>query len=170
MLRDADIRAAIHQLYAPSGPDTVLLDELPVCAASARVDVAVVNGSLSGVEIKSDLDRLDRLPSQVRYYSRVFDEVTLVCTQRHQAAAAALIPAWWGLTVAEADGDDVTLFAQRGAGRNPDVSDGSRLWLLTRAELASAAEGVGSFRRRANRTELYQLLMQRVEPSARVTG
>ena len=62
---------------------------------AARADVAVVNGQLHGYEIKSDRDSLRRLGAQAVLYSRVFDQVTLVCGDRHVSQALDFVPSWW---------------------------------------------------------------------------
>ena len=49
--------------------------------ANARVN-AVVGDELHGYEIKSERDSLRRLNAQAEFYNRVFDRVTLVCTDK----------------------------------------------------------------------------------------
>ncbi|MDB5053943.1 MAG: hypothetical protein JWM44_1993 [Bacilli bacterium] len=101
-LKDSDIRELLKQKFTSHDefildPTTIVVDELDVCFGSARVDVAVINGKLHGYEIKSERDNLDRLPSQIEYYNRVFDTITLVVSQVHLEKARQLIPKWWGL-------------------------------------------------------------------------
>lgn len=94
---DSIIRSAITaQLRAQFGddPDSLIIEELGLCHGSARVDVAVINGCIHGIEIKSDCDKLDRLPRQIRVYSSVLDEVTLVVAPRLSAKALAMIPGY----------------------------------------------------------------------------
>src|SRR5262249_9341390 len=66
-MRDGEIRAALHArliVEHQGEPDTRFLDELSLCGL-VRVDVAVINGTLAGYELKSDLDTLRRLPAHV---------------------------------------------------------------------------------------------------------
>ena len=97
---DRDIRkallASLRSEHADD-PSTLILQELAVCDGSARVDVAVLNGSLSGFEIKSERDSLSRLESQIENYARCFDALTLVAPARHLNHASAILPPWWGL-------------------------------------------------------------------------
>ncbi len=100
MLRDSDIRAALHEwLWDAHARDTntVILHELKIPRPSARVDIAVVNGEICGFEIKSDVDGLARLPRQVKAFSTVFDRVCVVTTRKHVASARKIIPEWWGI-------------------------------------------------------------------------
>jgi hypothetical protein len=97
---DAEIRPALreHLLRRHAGEtDTVLIEELGLRRGHVRVDLAVVNGSLHGFEIKSDRDSLRRLARQVDLYSQVLDRATLVVGERFAPLATSLVPAWWGV-------------------------------------------------------------------------
>lgn len=78
-------------------PETILLHELSVCHGQARVDIAVINGTINGYEIKSDKDTLGRLPGQIEVYNRVFDTMTLVVGESLCEEAVRLVPRWWGV-------------------------------------------------------------------------
>jgi hypothetical protein len=97
---DAEIRPALRECLLrrhANQPDTVLIEELGLCRGKVRVDLAVVNGSLHGFEIKSDRDSLRRLAAQVDLYSQVLDRATLVVGERFAPFATSLVPAWWGV-------------------------------------------------------------------------
>ncbi len=94
-MRDRDIRQTLRQdLTAKHAdePDTLIVDELALCQGMARVDMAVVNGFLSGYEIKSDKDTLTRLPAQCFAYNRVFDYVVIVTATNHLANVLSVLP------------------------------------------------------------------------------
>lgn len=98
-LDDAAIRAGLKarlQQEHRAEADTVFVEELGLCRGSVRVDLAVVNGSIHGYEIKSDRDSLRRLSLQAETYRRVFDRATLVVGDRY-LPAARLLPDWWGI-------------------------------------------------------------------------
>lgn len=144
---DGDIRSALHARLRREhggGPTTRYIDELGLCG-TVRVDVALVNGSLSGYELKSDRDTLRRLPSQIEYYSKVLDHATLVVGERHYAHsdAAAILPDWWGLMVASEDGSDIGLEDVRPPGTNTGVDPGSIAQLLWRDEALDELEARG---------------------------
>jgi hypothetical protein len=164
-MRDRDIRLALHGLLeAAHGTDqeTLVLDELGLCQGAVRADVAVVNGSLSGFEIKSDLDTLDRLPRQVELYSRVFDYVTLVVGRRHARGIQKRIPACWGIVVVSETADGLEFKTRRAAKRNAKVDPYAVARLLWRKEalellaLHDLDKGVRSKPRR----ELWRVLSQ----------
>jgi hypothetical protein len=103
-VRDGDLRSALFTQVLSghlADANTLVRHELGICAGRCRVDVAVINGEISGWEIKSDEDTLTRLTSQVTAYRQVLDRATLVTTQRWEERAQQQIPDWWGIAVVE---------------------------------------------------------------------
>lgn len=99
---DKDIRKKLIEefLNIPeffSDKSTVVINELDVCFGSAIIDVVVINGKMHGFEIKSEHDTLERLHTQVKFYNKVFDTVTLVTFHKHLDKALEIIPHWWGI-------------------------------------------------------------------------
>lgn len=150
MLTDAAIRKALAPQVADlhgGPPKTLIYDEFVVQQGDARVDIAAVNGALHGYEIKSDCDRLVRLPRQAEIYSTVLDTVTLVTTARHLAEARTLVPRWWGIWTASGNSDAVQLSVRRKAKPNPAVNPRQVLELLWREEIRTLLEYFGLSRR-----------------------
>jgi hypothetical protein len=136
-MRDREIRAALRQeieaIYSNEG-DTLVIDELGVCEGDARVDIAVVNGALTGYEIKSEADTLQRLPHQAKVYSRLLDQVTIVSSGRHLEKAKLIVPEWWGLSeVVERQGR-IEFSGVREPQDNPSVDPFALAQLLWRDE------------------------------------
>lgn len=97
---DAEIRKLLLpfvQRECTGNSPTLLIEEFAIYGGANRADVAVLNGVSHGYEIKSDLDTLFRLPSQVDAYNAVFERATLVSSARHLPAAKKIIPKWWGI-------------------------------------------------------------------------
>lgn len=85
VVNDSEIRRAYHRIRLArhhQDPNTLVVDELGLRHGAPRADIAVVNGHLLGIEIKSDADTLSRLGSQVDCYSAVFDRAVLVTATR----------------------------------------------------------------------------------------
>ncbi|HTT82018.1 MAG TPA: sce7726 family protein [Rhizomicrobium sp.] len=102
-MRDRDVREAVRRkLFSQYGTDSHsrIVEEMGVWSGSVRIDLAVINGELHGIELKSDRDTLERLPFQAQLYSRVFDRVELVVGAKHSEKAAKLVPDWWAVSVA----------------------------------------------------------------------
>lgn len=145
-MRDSDIRGALRgQLREIHKHEegTLIIDELGLCEGDARIDLAVVNGSLSGYEIKSELDTLQRLPHQADIYSRLLDQITVVSSCRHLEKAKSIVPDWWGLTeVFERDGT-VEFSVVREPQNNPSVDVFSLVQLLWRDEALALLTELG---------------------------
>lgn len=144
-MHDIDVRtvlaAEIERRYKGDS-DTLIIQELGVCAGDARIDLAVVNGKLHGYEIKSDLDTLDRLPLQSLVFNAVFDLVTIVVGAHHLDAARTIVPEWWGI-VRAGPGNPVTLSEVRAPKTNPSPDPMAIARLLWRQEALSLLEKAG---------------------------
>lgn len=120
--------------------DTRIVEELGVAEGGGRIDVAVVNGTLTGFELKSARDDLHRLPRQTVLFGAVFDELTLVVAEKHLAKASDLIPSHWGLVLAEGSVAQSSLKWLRHPSVNPHVSAVSVAQLLWREEALALLE------------------------------
>jgi hypothetical protein len=150
MLRDCDIRRPLHSwlLRKHSGePDTVVLHEFKMPRPSARIDIAVVNGELTGFEIKSDADTLSRLPRQVAAYNRVFDRVSIVVPERHASSVSLFVPDWWGVIILRARGRGISFDQVQPPRLNPQPDTAALLHALTRSELLGISSAQPNMRR-----------------------
>ena len=157
-MHDADLRQALHRRLARQHRDdpdgTRILDEFGICG-QVRVDVAVVNGALTGYELKSARDTLKRLPRQADYYSRVLDYAHIVVADTHAAHALQMVPSWWGCTIAATGADGRVELAVRRAGReNPGIDPDALALLLWRGEALAALEDRGLDRGYRSKTRL----------------
>jgi hypothetical protein len=145
-MRDREIRAAlriqIESVYR-NDATTLVIDELGLCEGDAIVDIAVVNGSLTGYEIKSEADTLQRLPRQVEVYSRLLDQVTVVSSSRHLQKVKQIVPDWWGLLEATAGTDEIEFRVMRQPNVNPSVDSFALAQLLWRDEALAVLKELG---------------------------
>jgi len=109
---DVIIRSALKKKLANHHVDRKerIIEELGIRHGTARIDIAVVNGTMHGYEIKSDQDTLQRLPEQMDEFNTVFDKLTLVVGKRHLYNAINIIPDWWGIMVARIDANNEVVF------------------------------------------------------------
>jgi hypothetical protein len=163
---DIEIRKALHsktlkKLHAC--PDTLIVDELGLIHAQARIDVAVINGCVHGFEIKSSTDSLDRLPRQLGLYSECLEKLTIVCAEKHTKAVRKLIPRWCGVLVASKGKRGAIAFETvRETRPNPFVDAKCLAHLLWRDEavsLLARLDAPASILRRP-RAELYQCIAE----------
>jgi hypothetical protein len=163
--RDNEIRAAAHATLlkrARACPDTIVIDELGLDHGACRVDIAVINGHIRGVEIKADADVLDRLPGQVEAYGAVVDRATLIAAPRHIENAMALLPKWWGVMSADLRPSGKIVFRHlRPERANGAVDPLTLARLLWRPEASSILRDLGYPEKllRQPREDLYRALV-----------
>lgn len=147
-LRDTHIRKAAKALllaHAGSCPDTRIVEELGLSHGAARIDIAVINGHIRGIEIKAETDTLSRLPRQVSAYGRVVDLATLIAAERHIDTAAALLPGWWGIVEARKTGKGTVAFRRRRDEKvNRSLDPMTLARLLWHAEVAQLLRQLGA--------------------------
>jgi hypothetical protein len=130
----------------------------------ARVDLAVVNGTIHGYELKSDMDSLYRLREQMRIYNSVLDHMTLVVGKTHLRDAINIIPEWWGVTIAKFASSEhtVSFYHIRDAEENPEKDSIAIANLLWREEALEILDewGVADGLRSKPRSAIYQRLVE----------
>jgi len=168
-MRDADVRRVLREQLDRSykgDSTTMIIEELGLCRGTVRVDIAVVNGTLKGYEIKSAQDTLTRLSSQAAIYNQIFDTVTVVVAERHLRAAEAMIPVWWGIQVVTVHKSSSSLMIEpaRGESTNPEVDPSSLVQLLWRDEVLKLLDQTNRLRslRSKPRRVLWDVLARSV--------
>jgi hypothetical protein len=145
-MRDSDVRRAVKNWLGAEyahDPDSYIVEEMGVWSGTVRIDVAIINGSLSGYELKSDRDTLERLPHQRDIYGHVFDYLHLVVGTRHAECAEKLLPAWWGIKVAVVDDGEVKLLPRRDASQNPSPDPYLIAEMLSKEEALRVLDDAG---------------------------
>jgi len=165
-LHDADIRSALVGALVADGcerlatvdtnspgardtlsePPTFLIEEFPLRGGFVRADVVAFHpGALHIYEIKSDCDRLDRLPEQLRLYGEVADYVTLVVGWPHAAEILRGTPNWCEVWLAErARRGYVSFVRLRARRRNPHVVPSAIAAMLSRDEALAFLIRIGA--------------------------
>jgi len=155
--------AVRRQLRAEHGPssDTLYRDELAICLGETRIDVAAINGRISGFEIKSDRDRLDRLERQIDLYGKVLDTAVIVTEERFAAKALHTVPNWWGIWKCVPAGRWPAIEQVRSPGPNPKTDRFAIAQLLWRDEVFAelAARDLVAGLRTATRWRLWEALV-----------
>ncbi|MFM0202209.1 sce7726 family protein [Paraburkholderia fungorum] len=82
----------VHSLHTAS-----LLTEFRV--GSCKADIAILNGTSSVYEIKSERDRLDRLSAQIEAYRSVFANVNIIAAEKHVPDILCMVPEDVGILV-----------------------------------------------------------------------
>lgn len=166
-MRHGEIRQALGarlRAIHVAEPDTVYRHELGLQLGRSRVDVAAINGQISGYEIKGAQDSLVRFPAQVAAYSAVLDRATVVAEAKYIRAATSRVPRWWGIWMASPVDDDVLLEEIRAGRPNPEQEPLAVAQLLWREEALALliARDAASGLRNATRWRLWEALLKRL--------
>jgi hypothetical protein len=130
--------------YRRNKTTSAYLEEVQINGGLVRADLVDVR-SMHCYEIKSDLDTLKRLHSQGSRYGKVFDNVTLVTSERHLARAMTMVPTWWGIMLIPAPGNCV--FSRIKYGRaNHNVDRYTLVTLLDKQEVLDVMDRHGKAR------------------------
>jgi hypothetical protein len=161
---DASIRhELVRQLTKRSG---TVIHEFSLPTDRLRADlVHVERRRLIGFEIKSAVDRLDRLERQVLAYQQVFSLCTAVVAPQHLRPAAEMVPRWWGLVTVRRDG--TALRTVRRPRAHDMVRPEALVSLLWRGEAARLAHNLGvEVPVSAPRHILWAALLREVRPES----
>lgn len=144
-MRDVDIRLELKNTLLKKHytcKDTKVVNELPVGYGDAIIDIAVINGSLHGYEIKSEYDTLNRLPRQIASYSKTFDFVTIVTAAKHLNHLIPILPNWCGIVLVN-NNKKRGLSKYRPSKKNPSIDNFSVAQLLWKDELLDTLSTLG---------------------------
>lgn len=161
-MKDRDIRYTLKNTilkeYFEDGVSRVI-DELGVFQGSNRIDIAVVNGSLHGFEIKSEYDNLLRLPNQIQAYSKVFDYISVIASQKHIDGIRSQIPDWCGIYLAE-EKAALTITSIRAPQRNLFIDAHAIVQLLWKDEIIAilGTLGISKGLSNKNKKQLWSIL------------
>lgn len=135
---DADIREPLFEYLELRYGKVRILEEKNI--GKSRADVlAVTDGVLIGLEIKSDGDSYTRLKSQIRNYNKYCGQNYVVVGKSHARHVGEHIPAFWGILVVSRDLQlhSVQITELRPAAPNPKTDLKYQLSFLWRNELAA---------------------------------
>jgi hypothetical protein len=146
-MNDELIRESFHrqvlQRYQTCS-DALVLDELGLCHGKCRADIAVVNGSLTGYEIKSDQDSLERLGEQIKIYSTIFDRAIVITGRKHSDSVLLQLPKWWGVIICDhSKRGGIKFESRRKAQWNKHVDPVAIAQLLWKTEASDILEDFG---------------------------
>lgn len=162
--RDLEIRRYFHKKklrHYHECPNTLVIDELGVAHGKNRADIAVLNGTIHGFEIKSSKDTLSRLPEQINEYSRCFEKVSIIAAPNHIERLKLMLPSWCGLILATKGAKGAITFKTiRRAQKNPKIEIYAMAHFLWRKEIIEILTQLGESENnlKLSREKLYKLL------------
>ncbi len=161
-LRDADIRRAVIARIQESHTFGSYVLKPEIATLESRVDLLLVDDRITGIEIKSDVDSLARLPKQIEGYGALCERAVLVAAPRHFTAASAMVSPWWGLWAARRTADGHTALRVVRRGRLNPAFPAIAVALMPRSAVIAALTELGETRlSRRGIYELRELLIAR---------
>ncbi|QHS63248.1 sce7726 family protein [Chitinophaga agri] len=105
---------------------------------NAKADIVILNGTSIVYEVKSDIDRLDRLISQTSAYQKIFDKVIITSNKENITKIEKIVAPNIGITMLNTD---LTVDTFREAKSNLDILDKDLIFdSLRRSEYLSIIE------------------------------
>jgi len=132
-MHDIEIRQKLISVLKK--PGIRVIEEFPVKWGYARADVVTIGNTFAAFEIKSASDTLAGLKNQQRFYSTLFDYVTVVTEKKWLRKIVPLIPQWWGIWEYHADNTKETLRIIRPSRFNPGIRAEALVGILWRDEV-----------------------------------
>lgn len=138
-LHDTDIREPLFSYLENRFGIIRILEEKTM--GKSRADVLMVKeDGIYGFEIKSDADTYARLKRQVRDYDRYYDYNYVVIGTTHVKHIEEHVPVYWGILVADREGDGIDFYEYRAPVKNPKVKWKWKITILWRIELVHIQE------------------------------
>lgn len=167
-MKDIDVRDALQRTFLQKfycDEKSRVIPELDICNGEARIDIAIVNGHMHGLEIKSEQDTLARLTNQIYVYSKVFDYLTLVVAESHIETAKNMLPDFWGIWQASMR-KSVSLKRVRQAHINREIHPYALCQFLWKDELITLSSlfGISKVTTKTTKAELCHVLSRSVRP------
>jgi hypothetical protein len=155
-LSDATIRAELlNRLKRNVCDPEHIVEELRIHDGNAIADVVACNLKMMHCyEIKSDLDKIERVIAQAAYFNLAFPKLTLVTTEKHLAKAEELTPSFWGIMLASPKKRRVVLKSVRKHSHNPAFSKYKALKSLWKNELFDLLSHVEIPKKKLNRSQM----------------
>lgn len=162
-MNDLDIRNSLK-----TGPlrkylidsNSLVLDEFNISLGLVRADIAVVNGVLHGIEIKSERDNLTRLDNQLKEYNKFFEYITIVTCEKFKDKILENFPSNYGILIANKQNDKIVFKKLRKAKKNYSVDKLCLAQALWKDELIDVLESINYKKGFKSKSKpfLYQIL------------
>lgn len=162
-LNDKEIRDILFDYYEFMGKRLRFFEELNI--GKSRADaILIFNDRLTGFEIKSDVDSLERLPGQIKNYEKYCNENYLVVGTFFLDKVKELLPPSWGIYSCMQQESGCELVLVRVAQENKKVKLRNQLSLLWRKELIDIVKRhkLGGVTKR-NRKKLAELIIDKLD-------
>lgn len=161
VLNDKQIRSAlVNKLVSLTLKPNAILHELRVHNGNAIADVVAIYSEAHCFEIKGDGDKIERIIKQGPYYDLSFRKITLVTTPKHIEKALKIAPIYWGLMVATAKDNEISIKHVRAAKSNKNFDKSVALKMLWKDEMLNLGYSENKHKRK---DDLVQIISKDFE-------
>lgn len=122
--------------------NSLVLDEFNISLGLVRADIAIVNGVLHGIEIKSEKDTLKRLDHQLKEYNKFFEYITIVSCEKFREKIIEIAPSNYGILIAKNINNEIVFEQLRKATKNKNVNKLCLVQSLWKNELIEIIESI----------------------------
>ena len=134
MLHDNQIRPILFDYLEMHNEKIRILEEKVIRSSRADV-VAIVDGEIWGLEIKSDFDSYARLAGQVKDYDKFYTRNFVVVGRTHKESVVQHVPPYWGILSVDEMPIDPVIELVRPAQINPKMRVSNQVALLWKSEM-----------------------------------
>ncbi len=134
MLHDPQIRELLFDYLDEKYGKVRVFEEKTIKNSRADI-IAVIDGKILGMEIKSDFDSYARLAAQVKNYDKYCDMNYAVVGRTHKDGVAAHIPPYWGILAVDETETEPKIYELREAQVNPKSKIENKAAFLWKTEM-----------------------------------
>lgn len=134
MLHDPQIRELLFDYLDEKYGKIRIFEEKNIKSSRADI-IAVIDGSILGMEIKSDFDSYARLSAQVSNYDKYCDLNYAVVGRTHKNGVAEHIPPYWGILAVDETEVEPRIYEVREASQNPKMKLQNKAAFLWKTEM-----------------------------------
>ena len=146
------IKSSFIKQVLMSGKKHVTIFELPV--GNSRADLCKINGESMAYEIKTDLDNFTRLQKQIVDYYKIFEKVSIICSETNVENIVKLIPEKCGIYSYKQNRQKNYKFSLvRDATFGNEINSLSQINLIRKSEFNSYFNLDSSFQKRSDITD-----------------
>jgi len=139
LLYDEDIREPLSDYLEERFGKIRIFEEKTIGKTRADM-IMLTDDSITGIEIKSDVDSYERLKRQVRGYNKYCERNYVAVGESHEKQVHKHVPVTWGILIIFVKDNKVFIEEKRAARENPKMKKEYQITMLWRPELQHILE------------------------------
>jgi len=163
LLYDEDIREPLSDYLEERFGKIRIFEEKTIGKSRADM-IMLTDDSITGIEIKSDVDSYERLKRQIRDYNKYCDYNYAAVGESHEKHVHKHVPITWGILIIYVKENKVCIEEKRAPRENPKVKKENQMSMLWRPELQHILEknGLPKYKQKSKKF-VQQSLLEKLE-------